>query len=38
MAVYTHITRPQLQTFMARYPLGALEDFFPIEAGSENSN
>lgn len=38
MAVYTHITRPQLDALLEDYTLGQLVDFTGIEGGIENSN
>lgn len=38
MAVYTHITRAQLENFLSGYDLGTLESFKGIEQGVENSN
>jgi homoserine kinase type II len=38
MSVFTPLTRPQLETFLAPYGLGHLRDFQGIAAGTENSN
>lgn len=38
MSVFTPLTRPQLETFLAPYGLGRLLDFQGIAAGTENSN
>ncbi|WP_213878144.1 homoserine kinase [Pseudomonas sp. dw_358] len=38
MSVFTPLTRPQLETFLAPYGLGRLRDFQGIAAGTENSN
>ncbi|WPO99878.1 homoserine kinase [Pseudomonas sp. HR96] len=38
MSVFTPLTRPQLETFIAPYGLGRLRDFQGIAAGTENSN
>lgn len=38
MSVFTPLTRPELETFLAPYGLGRLIDFQGIAAGSENSN
>ncbi|MBD1600294.1 homoserine kinase [Pseudomonas typographi] len=38
MSVFTPLTRPELETFLAPYGLGRLRDFQGIAAGSENSN
>lgn len=38
MAVYTHISRPQLEALLEDYSLGQLVEFKGIEGGIENSN
>lgn len=38
MSVFTPVTRPELETFLAPYELGRLLDFQGIAAGTENSN
>ena len=38
MSVFTPVTRPELETFLAPYALGRLLDFQGIAAGTENSN
>ncbi|WP_028695805.1 homoserine kinase [Pseudomonas cremoricolorata] len=38
MSVFTPVTRPELETFVAPYRLGRLLDFQGIAAGTENSN
>ena len=38
MSVFTPVTRPELETFLAPYGLGRLLDFQGIAAGTENSN
>jgi homoserine kinase type II len=38
MAVFTSVSREQLDAWLARYPVGALELFEGIEAGIENTN
>ncbi|MBA1203921.1 homoserine kinase [Pseudomonas capeferrum] len=38
MSVFTPLTRPELETFLAPYGLGRLLDFQGIAAGTENSN
>ena len=38
MSVFTPVTRPELETFLAPYQLGRLLDFQGIAAGTENSN
>ncbi|GGU47945.1 homoserine kinase [Pseudomonas laurentiana] len=38
MSVFTPLTRPELETFLAPYGLGRLRDFQGIAAGTENSN
>lgn len=38
MSVFTPLSRPQLETFLAPYGLGRLLDFQGIAAGSENTN
>lgn len=38
MAVYTHITREELEAFLGAYDLGALVSFAGIEKGVSNSN
>jgi len=38
MSVFTPLTRPELDTFLAPYGLGRLLDFQGIAAGSENTN
>ncbi|MFV3403887.1 MULTISPECIES: homoserine kinase [Pseudomonas] len=38
MSVFTPVTRPELETFLAQYELGRLLDFQGIAAGTENSN
>ena len=38
MSVFTPLTRPELETFLAPYDLGRLLDFQGIAAGTENSN
>lgn len=38
MAVYTQISRPQLEALLEDYTLGQLVDFTGIEGGIENSN
>ena len=38
MSVFTPLTRPELETFLAPYGLGRLLDFQGIAAGSENTN
>jgi homoserine kinase type II len=38
MAVFTPVTRAQLEAWLARYPVGALRDFRGISEGIENSN
>ncbi|KQB55429.1 homoserine kinase [Pseudomonas endophytica] len=38
MSVFTPLTRPELETFLAPYELGRLLDFQGIAAGSENTN
>ncbi len=38
MAVYTQISRPQLEALLEDYTLGQLVDFSGIEGGIENSN
>ncbi|MFS2156512.1 homoserine kinase [Pseudomonas sp. Pseusp122] len=38
MSVFTPLTRPELESFLAPYGLGRLRDFQGIAAGSENTN
>ncbi|MDV9033775.1 homoserine kinase [Pseudomonas sp. RAC1] len=38
MSVFTPVSRPELETFLAPYELGRLLDFQGIAAGTENSN
>lgn len=38
MSVFTPLSRPELETFLAPYGLGRLRDFQGIAAGTENSN
>ncbi|MBC3413454.1 homoserine kinase [Pseudomonas sp. SWRI51] len=38
MSVFTPVSRPELETFLAPYQLGRLLDFQGIAAGTENSN
>lgn len=38
MSVFTPLSRPELEAFVAPYGLGLLRDFQGISAGSENSN
>lgn len=38
MSVFTPLTRPELEQFLAPYGLGRLRDFQGIAAGTENSN
>ncbi len=38
MSVFTPLSRPELEAFVAPYGLGQLRDFQGISAGSENSN
>jgi homoserine kinase type II len=38
MAVFTPVTRDQLEGWLARYPVGALRDYRGIAEGIENSN
>lgn len=38
MSVFTPLTRPELEHFLAPYGLGRLRDFQGIAAGTENSN
>ncbi|WP_248918144.1 homoserine kinase [Pseudomonas entomophila] len=38
MSVFTPVSRPELETFLAPYALGRLLDFQGIAAGTENSN
>lgn len=38
MAVYTHVSREALGTFLTAYDLGALRDFSGVEQGVENTN
>ncbi|MFN3959329.1 MAG: homoserine kinase [Parvularculaceae bacterium] len=38
MAVYTHVSREALGTFLTAYDLGALRDFAGVEQGVENTN
>jgi homoserine kinase type II len=38
MAVFTPVSRHQLESWLAHYPVGALDDFEGIASGIENSN
>jgi homoserine kinase type II len=38
MAVFTPVSRDQLESWLARYPVGALASFEGIASGIENSN
>ncbi len=38
MAVYTHVSREDLQAWLGAYDLGALKDFSGVEQGVENTN
>jgi len=38
LSVYTPVTHAELERWLGRYSLGALESFEPIQAGIENSN
>ncbi len=38
MAVYTHVSRDDLEAWLSAYDLGALKDFSGVEQGVENTN